>query len=167
VTLSIILEIGFICIAFVGGYLWKGPRSQSVNPAKLARYRWATLFSAGWALIILMKLLTHTYKWGGVGTEDMREAKNLPQQASNCIVWFIFAWVVLYLVEEWCTQNGYSMSRVAAIGDSRSDVPLFRRVGMSIALNATPDARSVATHVHDTENLRDVLALLQPAREVV
>jgi phosphoserine phosphatase len=70
-------------------------------------------------------------------------------------------------VEDWCAQNGYSMSQVAAIGDSRSDVPLFRRVGMSIALNATPDARAVATHVLDTENLRDVLALLQSAREVV
>jgi phosphoserine phosphatase len=64
-------------------------------------------------------------------------------------------------VEEWCNQSGYSMSQVAAIGDSRSDVPLFRRVGMSIALNATPDARAVATHVLDTEDLRDVLALVQ------
>jgi len=67
-------------------------------------------------------------------------------------------------VEEWCAQNGYSMSQVAAIGDSRSDVPLFRRVGMSIALNATPDARAVATHVLDTEDLRDVLALLMADR---
>lgn len=63
-------------------------------------------------------------------------------------------------VEDWCAQNGYSMSQAAAIGDSRSDVPLFRRVGMSIALNATSDARAVATHVLDTEDLRDVLALL-------
>jgi len=70
-------------------------------------------------------------------------------------------------VEEWCAQNGYSMSQVAAIGDSRSDVPLFRRVGMAIALNATSDARAVATHVLDTEDLRDVLALLQSARDVV
>jgi phosphoserine phosphatase len=70
-------------------------------------------------------------------------------------------------VEDWCAQHGYSMSQVAAIGDSRSDVPLFDRVGLSIALNATSDARAVATHVLDTENLRDVLALLRPAREVV
>ena len=73
----------------------------------------------------------------------------------------------LRFVEDWCAQSGYSMSQVAAIGDSRSDVPLFQRVGMSIALNATPDAQAVATHVLDTENLRDVLALLQSAREVV
>jgi phosphoserine phosphatase len=65
-------------------------------------------------------------------------------------------------VEEWCAQNGYSMSQVAAIGDSRSDIPLFDRAAVSIALNATPDAQAVATHVLDTEDLRDVLALLHP-----
>jgi phosphoserine phosphatase len=64
-------------------------------------------------------------------------------------------------VEEWCAQSGYSMSQVAAVGDSRSDVPLFHRAGLSIALNATPDAREVATHALDTEDLRDILALLQ------
>ena len=69
-------------------------------------------------------------------------------------------------VEKWCVQNGFSMSQVAAVGDSRSDVPLFRRAGMSIALNATPDARAAATHTLDTDDLRDVLAFLQPAREV-
>jgi phosphoserine phosphatase len=70
-------------------------------------------------------------------------------------------------VEEWCARNGYSMSQVAAVGDSRSDVPLFRRVGLSIALNATPDARAAATYVLDTDNLRDVLALLQPDETTV
>lgn len=68
----------------------------------------------------------------------------------------------VWFVEEWCAQNGFSMSQVAAIGDSRSDVPLFHRAGMSIALNATPDARAAATRVLDTEDLRDVLALLEP-----
>lgn len=66
-------------------------------------------------------------------------------------------------VEEWCAENGHSMSDVAAIGDSRSDVPLFCRAGMSIALNATADARAVATHVLDTDDLRDVLRLLGTA----
>jgi len=33
------------------------------------------------------------------------------------------------------------MSQVAAIADSRSDVPLFTERVMAIALNATPDAR--------------------------
>jgi phosphoserine phosphatase len=70
----------------------------------------------------------------------------------------------LRFVEDWCAQNGYSMSQVAAIGDSRSDVPLFHRAGISIALNATPDAQAAATHILDTEDLRDVLALLQGDR---
>ena len=63
-------------------------------------------------------------------------------------------------VEEWCVQGGYSMSQVAAVGDSRSDIPLFRRAGLSIALNATADAQEAATHVLDTDDLRDVLGLL-------
>ncbi len=66
----------------------------------------------------------------------------------------------LRFVENWCEQNGYSMGEVAAVGDSRSDVPLFHRAGMSIALNATPNARAVASHALDTENLSDVLDLL-------
>ncbi len=64
-------------------------------------------------------------------------------------------------VEEWCAQSGYLISQVAAVGDSRSDIPLFRRVGLSIALNATPDAQKAATHVLDTDDLHDVLMLLQ------
>ncbi len=68
-------------------------------------------------------------------------------------------------VEDWCAQNGFSMSQVAAVGDSRSDVPLFRRVGTSIALNATPDAREAATHTLDTDDLCGVLALLQPVSD--
>jgi phosphoserine phosphatase len=68
-------------------------------------------------------------------------------------------------VEDWCAQNGFSMSQVAAVGDSRSDVPLFRRAGTSIALNATPDAREAATYTLDTDDLCDVLALLQSASD--
>lgn len=70
-------------------------------------------------------------------------------------------------VEGWCARNGYSMSQVAAVGDSRSDVPLFHGVGVSIALNATPDARAVATHMLDSNDLRDVLALLRPGEAMV
>jgi phosphoserine phosphatase len=67
----------------------------------------------------------------------------------------------LRFVDSWCAENGFSMGDVAAVGDSRSDLPLFRRAGMSVALNATPDAREAASHVLDTDDLRDVLALLQ------
>lgn len=70
----------------------------------------------------------------------------------------------LRFVEEWCAERGYSMSQVAAVGDSRSDVPLFRGVGLSIALNATPDARNAATRVLDADDLRNVLPILLPGR---
>lgn len=53
-------------------------------------------------------------------------------------------------VKEWCAAHGYHIEQAAAVGDSRSDVPLFERVGCAIALNATPDARREADHVIDT-----------------
>ncbi len=67
----------------------------------------------------------------------------------------------LRFVECWCTTRGYRLDEVAAIGDSRSDVPLFHKVGTAIALNATSDARAAADYVLDTDDLRDVLPLLQ------
>jgi phosphoserine phosphatase len=63
-------------------------------------------------------------------------------------------------VEEHCRARGVAMSHVAAIGDSRSDIPLFRRAGLAIALNAMPAAREAAHVSLDTGDLRDVLPLL-------
>lgn len=71
----------------------------------------------------------------------------------------------LRFVQEWCAERGHSMSQVAAVGDSRSDVPLFREVGLSVALNATPDARNAAMHALDTDDLRNVLPVLLPERK--
>jgi phosphoserine phosphatase len=66
----------------------------------------------------------------------------------------------LRFVEGWCAERSISLADVAAVGDYRSDIPLFRRVGRAVALNATPEAQRVATHVIDTEHLREVLPLL-------
>lgn len=66
----------------------------------------------------------------------------------------------LRFVEEWCAERDIPLADVAAVGDSRSDLPLFGRAGRSIALNATPDARRAATCAIDTDDLRDVLPLL-------
>jgi phosphoserine phosphatase len=66
----------------------------------------------------------------------------------------------LQFVEDWCAERGIGLADVAAVGDSRSDLPLFGRAGRSVALNATPDARRAATCVIDTEDLREVLPLL-------
>ena len=63
-------------------------------------------------------------------------------------------------VARWCADNGYALQDVVAIGDSRSDLPLFRASAASIALNATAQARATARTVIDTEDLRDLLPLL-------
>ncbi|GGN59882.1 hypothetical protein GCM10010112_15490 [Actinoplanes lobatus] len=45
----------------------------------------------------------------------------------------------------------------AAIGDSRSDLPLFAEVGLAVAFNATPAARAAAHAVADGADLRAIL----------
>lgn len=60
-------------------------------------------------------------------------------------------------VSDLARSMGVPASRIVAIGDARSDIPLFGTVGFSIALNATPEARAAATAVVDTEWLPDVL----------
>ncbi|WP_344457837.1 HAD family hydrolase [Actinocorallia aurantiaca] len=47
-----------------------------------------------------------------------------------------------------------------AIGDSRSDLPLFASVGLSVAFNASAEARKAATIAVDGDDLRDVLPVL-------
>ncbi|MER7444802.1 HAD family hydrolase [Micromonospora avicenniae] len=47
-----------------------------------------------------------------------------------------------------------------AVGDSRSDLPLFAHVGVSVAFNASPGARAVATASVDDSDLRSVLPVL-------
>jgi phosphoserine phosphatase len=63
-------------------------------------------------------------------------------------------------VRAFALERGFALDQCAAVGDSRSDIPLFREVGFSIALNATEQARAVATRSLRTGDLRDVLPLL-------
>jgi phosphoserine phosphatase len=74
-------------------------------------------------------------------------------------------WDKLAFVESFCRERDVPLGQVAAVGDSRSDIPLFGRVGMSIALNATPEARKTATVALDTGDLRGVLPLLGVAED--
>jgi phosphoserine phosphatase len=52
------------------------------------------------------------------------------------------------------------LKHCAAVGDGRSDVPLFAEVGFAVAFNATPEARAAATVSVDGPDLRAVLPLL-------
>jgi|tagenome__1003787_1003787.scaffolds.fasta_scaffold20936700_3 phosphoserine phosphatase len=63
-------------------------------------------------------------------------------------------------VVDWCTRRGIAPARLAAVGDARSDLPLFAQSGLAIALNATPAARAAAQVAIETDDLRDVLPLL-------
>lgn len=60
-----------------------------------------------------------------------------------------------------CKREGLSPDTAVAIGDSVSDLPLFREVGLAVALNASGVARSTAAVAIDADDLRAVLPALQ------
>lgn len=57
-------------------------------------------------------------------------------------------------------ELGVDPKRCVAVGDGRSDLPLFAAVGLAIAFNATPAARAAAHVSIDGTDLRAVLPLL-------
>lgn len=64
------------------------------------------------------------------------------------------------LVESVCRQYRATMSEVIAVGDSRSDIALFEKVGFSIALNADENLRDKASAFIYTDNLLDVYEVI-------
>ncbi|MFJ5221183.1 HAD family hydrolase [Streptomyces sp. NPDC088354] len=57
-------------------------------------------------------------------------------------------------------ELGLASRSCAAVGDSRSDLPLFASVGLSVAFNGSAGAREEATVTVDDDDLRGVLPLL-------
>lgn len=66
----------------------------------------------------------------------------------------------LAFVADYAGARGISLAECVAVGDSRSDLPLFGAVGLAIALNATPAAAEAAHVAIETDDLRDVLAAI-------
>jgi phosphoserine phosphatase len=58
-------------------------------------------------------------------------------------------------------ELGVGPARCAAVGDARSDLPLFAAVGLAIALNGTEAARAAAHVSVDGPDLRAVLPHLE------
>jgi phosphoserine phosphatase len=58
-------------------------------------------------------------------------------------------------------ELGVDLGRCAAFGDGRSDVPLFAKVGLAVAFNATPAARAAAHASVDGTDLLAVQPLLE------
>lgn len=69
-------------------------------------------------------------------------------------------WDKLAFVRSHCEAKGIEISECIAVGDSRSDVPLFQAAGFSVALNATAQAREAASVALDTEDLTEVLDVI-------
>ncbi|MBF4582790.1 HAD-IB family phosphatase [Curtobacterium sp. VKM Ac-2865] len=57
-------------------------------------------------------------------------------------------------------ERGLTPDRCCAVGDSRSDLPLFGTVPLSLALNAGAAARAGATDALDTDDLTTILPWL-------
>ncbi|TCL79362.1 phosphoserine phosphatase [Curtobacterium sp. PhB142] len=57
--------------------------------------------------------------------------------------------------------RGVPIERCCAIGDSRSDIPLFEVVPAALALNATGAARAAASTAIDTADLSDIVPWLE------
>lgn len=62
----------------------------------------------------------------------------------------------------WYAQAvGVPIERCCAIGDSRSDIPLFEVLPAALALNATGAARAAASSAIDTTDLSEVVPWLE------
>ncbi|MEU4558681.1 haloacid dehalogenase-like hydrolase [Actinoplanes sp. NPDC023936] len=57
-------------------------------------------------------------------------------------------------------ELGVGLKHCAAVGDSRSDLPLFAEAGLAIAFNATPAAQAAAHTAVTSPDLRAVLPAL-------
>jgi phosphoserine phosphatase len=63
-------------------------------------------------------------------------------------------------VIRYSAERGIDTKNVFAVGDSRSDIPLFKAVGYAVAVNATAQAATAAACAIQTRNLADVLKVI-------
>ena len=61
-------------------------------------------------------------------------------------------------VRQYIEKYGTTMERTVSVGNSFTDIPLFKNSGMSIAFNPTdPYTQEAATHTVFSENIADIL----------
>lgn len=63
-------------------------------------------------------------------------------------------------VADFAQAQGVDQARVIAVGDSTSDLPMLEFAGLSIALNASENARLAADQVVDTDDLQDIIPII-------
>jgi phosphoserine phosphatase len=79
---------------------------------------------------------------------------------TGCVRRHFDEWDKLRYVRDSANLFGIPLDRCTAIGDGRSDIPVFGIVGHSIALNAVPAAQRAAYVSVRTRDLRDILPFI-------
>ena len=64
-------------------------------------------------------------------------------------------------LEDFCLKNGISLDQCVAIGDSESDIEIFEKCRLSIAINCSDAAKGKATEQIVTDDLSDVCPILE------
>ncbi len=67
----------------------------------------------------------------------------------------------LNCLRELCAKNSISLDHCVAIGDSDSDIAIFRKCGRSIAINYSDAVKGEASEYIITDDLADVLTVLE------
>jgi len=67
----------------------------------------------------------------------------------------------LNCLKELCTMNSISLDHCVAIGDSESDIVIFRNCGRSIAINYSDTMKGKASEYIITDDLADVVVVLE------
>jgi phosphoserine phosphatase len=62
---------------------------------------------------------------------------------------------------DFCSENDVSLAHCVAIGDSKSDIPLFESCGHSIAINSSEAVGERASEYIITEDLSEIVGILQ------
>jgi phosphoserine phosphatase len=58
-------------------------------------------------------------------------------------------------LRDYCDARGLRMDQIVAVGDGRSDLPMFAATGFSVALNASPAARAAASVAVESRSFLD------------
>ncbi|MCP4566559.1 MAG: HAD-IB family phosphatase [FCB group bacterium] len=64
-------------------------------------------------------------------------------------------------LKEYCTKSGINLKRCVAIGDSESDIAVFKECGKSIAINYSDALRGMASEYIITDDLFDIAGILK------
>ncbi|WP_051717681.1 HAD family hydrolase [Streptomyces sp. NRRL F-5727] len=69
------------------------------------------------------------------------------------------------IVDRLRRRLGLRLDQVVAFGDADSDVPLFRALTRTVAVNSTPNLRELAAHHYDGDDIAHALRMVLPDEE--